>query len=158
VRLSEGRSAPLSKGDYVNFRSPPTDSYRVEGMRGDRPAARAIEYFSSLGGVICPKRSIRHRVTALRSVPHSMERVGWARFRERWGLTRLRAAPYWVGCHLSFWPDIIFIVANAALAGVEGKDQPELCRIRAMPFRTPSARDRWARSDFRLDLNLFYHV
>jgi hypothetical protein len=56
------------------------------------------------------------------------------------------------GLHLSSWPDIIFIVANAALAGVEGKDQPELCRTRAVPFRTPSAKDRCARSDFRLDL------
>jgi hypothetical protein len=28
------RSAPVLKGDWVSFRSPPTDSYRVEGMRG----------------------------------------------------------------------------------------------------------------------------
>jgi hypothetical protein len=54
-----------------------------------------------------------------------MEQVGWARFKKRWGNTRLRAASYWMGCHLSLpGPDIIF--ADAALAGVEGEDQPEL--------------------------------
>jgi hypothetical protein len=93
-------SAPLLKGDWVNFRSPPTsDSYRVEEINLH---PQGQEYYSTLGGVISPKRSIRHRVPALRGVPHSMERVTWARFRERWGNTRLRAASYWMLDGLSY--------------------------------------------------------
>jgi hypothetical protein len=86
----------------VNSRSLPTsDSYRVEEMRGKlRPQGQG--YFSSLEVVISPKRKEHPPpAPALRGVPHSMERVGWARFKKRWVNTRLRAASYWMGCHLS---------------------------------------------------------